>query len=195
MKRRALFLDRDGIINVDTGYVHAIEQFAFVPGIFDLVRFASVELGWAVVVATNQSGIGRGLFDEATFERLTAWMLRRFAEEGAPLTRVYHCPYHPDAGIGPYRRDHPWRKPHPGMILQAAADLDLDLANSAFVGDEMRDMQAAAAAGIEMRIRLNKAGIQTETGAPAHDVVGDLAEALALLRRRAGAAAANGGKS
>jgi D-glycero-D-manno-heptose 1,7-bisphosphate phosphatase len=191
--RRALFLDRDGVINVDTGYVHRIEQFAFVPGIFDLVRFAGQELGWAVVVATNQSGIGRGLFTEADFTRLTDWMLERFAREGAPLTRVYHCPYHPEAGIGAYRRDHSWRKPNPGMMLQAASDLDLNLAGSAYIGDDLRDMKAAAAAGIGIRIRLNTAGIFTETAEPPHDVVADLAAAKALLRQRAGAPAARSG--
>ena len=132
--RPALFLDRDGIINVDHGYVHRREQFEFVPGIFDLTRYAA-DVGVPVVVVTNQAGIGRGLFDEAAFQDITRWMCERFAAERAPIAKVYHCPYHPEFGLGAYRLDHPWRKPRPGMLLQAAADLGLDLPASAIVGD------------------------------------------------------------
>ena len=136
----ALFLDRDGVINVDHGYVCRPDQFEFVPGIFELARFWADELGWPIIVVTNQSGIGRGYFDERTYADLTQWMCGRFADEGAAIARVYHCPYHPVDGIGEFRRDHPWRKPNPGMILQAASDLALDLARSAIVGDKMSDM-------------------------------------------------------
>src|SRR5262249_61531286 len=125
-----LFVGRDGVINVDHGYVHRPEQFEFVPGIFALARFWAGELGRPIVVVTNQSGIGRGLFDETAYAELTRWMCDRFAAEGAAIARVYHCPYHPEHGLGAYRRDHPWRKPNPGMILQAAADLGPDLAAS-----------------------------------------------------------------
>ena len=177
--RPALFLDRDGIINVDHGYVHRREQFEFVPGIFELARHAA-EVGWPVVVVTNQAGIGRGLFDEAAFRELTRWMCERFAAERAPIARVYHCPYHPEFGLGAYRLDHPWRKPRPGMILQAAADLGLDLPASALVGDAMTDVAAAAAAGIGLRILVGTAHAQD--GAPAHRRVVDLAEALLALR-------------
>lgn len=177
--RPALFLDRDGIINVDHGYVHRREQFEFVPGIFDLVRHAA-EVGWPVVVVTNQAGIGRGLFDEAAFHDLTRWMCARFAAERAPIARVYHCPYHPEFGLGAYRLDHPWRKPRPGMILQAAADLGLDLPASAMVGDAMTDIAAAAAAGVGLRILVGTG--DTLDGAPAFQRAADLAEALATLR-------------
>lgn len=187
MPVRALFLDRDGVINVDRGYVHRIDQFEFVPGIFDLVRFALRELGWAVIVATNQSGIGRGLYDEADFQTLTRWMCERFRAEEAPLTRIYHCPYHPLEGIGQYRMDHPWRKPSPGMILQAAADYGLDLGGCALVGDDMRDIEAAAAAGIGLRIRVGSTAI---AAGPDHHAVGDLAQVLQVLKVRAARARA-----
>jgi D-glycero-D-manno-heptose 1,7-bisphosphate phosphatase len=177
--RPALFLDRDGIINVDHGYVHRHEQFEFVPGIFALARHAAA-VGWPVVVVTNQAGIGRGLFDEAAFHELTQWMCARFAAERAPIARVYHCPYHPEFGLGAYRLDHPWRKPRPGRILQAAADLGLDLPASALVGDAMTDVAAAAAAGFGLRILVGAA--RAEDVAPAHRRVADLAEALAALR-------------
>jgi D-glycero-D-manno-heptose 1,7-bisphosphate phosphatase len=184
MAASALFLDRDGVVNVDRGYVGRIDQFEFMPGIFELVRFAAHELRWPVIIATNQSGIGRGLFDEAAYDTLRRWMCSRFAAENAPLARVYHCPYHPVHGIGDYRQDHPWRKPNPGMFLQAARDFGLDLATCALIGDGMRDIEAAAAAGISIRIRV--APGPAAAGAD-HCAVCDLHEALDVLRLRAGA--------
>jgi D-glycero-D-manno-heptose 1,7-bisphosphate phosphatase len=178
--QRALFLDRDGVINRDHGYVGRIDDFEFVPGIFELVRLAHDDLRWPVIVTTNQSGIGRGLFDEAAYQQVTDWMCERFRAEGTPLTAVYHCPYHPEYGIGDYKRDHPWRKPRPGMILQAAADHAVDLAGSALIGDGQRDMEAGAAAGVGLLVRLDPEGRGDK--APVQTVVRDLADALKLLR-------------
>jgi D-glycero-D-manno-heptose 1,7-bisphosphate phosphatase len=180
----ALFLDRDGVINVDHGYVCRPDQFEFVPGIFELARFWANELGRPIIVVTNQSGIGRGYFDERTYADLTHWMCGRFADEGAVIARVYHCPYHPVDGIGEFRRDHPWRKPNPGMILQAASDLALDLARSAIVGDKMSDMRAGAAAGIAVRILVGSGLVRGNGRTPSYAQVADLAQALALLRSR-----------
>jgi D-glycero-D-manno-heptose 1,7-bisphosphate phosphatase len=150
----ALFLDRDGVINVDHAYVHRRDDFEFLPGIFELVR-AARGLGHRVVVVTNQAGIGRGLYTEAQFAELTAWMLGVFAEQGAPVDRVYHCPSHPTAGIGVYRVDSPLRKPHPGMLLLARDELGLDLNASTFVGDKLTDMQAGLAAGVGHNVLLD----------------------------------------
>jgi D-glycero-D-manno-heptose 1,7-bisphosphate phosphatase len=111
----ALFLDRDGVINVDRGYIHRSDQFEFVPGIFDLARFWTNELQRRIVVVTNQSGIGRGYFDENAYADLTRWMCDRFEAAHTAITRVYHCPYHPLDAIGEYRCDHPRHKPKPGM--------------------------------------------------------------------------------
>jgi D-glycero-D-manno-heptose 1,7-bisphosphate phosphatase len=91
MRSSALFLDRDGIINVDRGYIHRPDQFEFVPGIFQLARFWATELQRPIVVVTNQSGIGRGYFDENAFTELTRWMCDRFEAENAPIARLYHC--------------------------------------------------------------------------------------------------------
>jgi D-glycero-D-manno-heptose 1,7-bisphosphate phosphatase len=96
MHRSALFLDRDGVINVDHGYVHRPDQFEFVPGIFELARFWTNELSRQIIVVTNQSGIGRGYFDEGAHADLTRWMCDRFEAEHAAIARVYHCPYHPE---------------------------------------------------------------------------------------------------
>jgi D-glycero-D-manno-heptose 1,7-bisphosphate phosphatase len=182
-RSRALFLDRDGVINIDRGYVHRPDQFEFVPGIFELVRFAVHQLAWPVVVTTNQSGIGRGLFDEAAFQKLTDWMCHRFRQEQAPITRVYHCPYHPLHGIGAYRLDHDWRKPKPGMLLQAAADLDLDLPRSALIGDRIDDILAGTQAGVALLIRMVPHPRAPDAGDPPHLVVRTPSEALSVLRR------------
>jgi D-glycero-D-manno-heptose 1,7-bisphosphate phosphatase len=177
----ALFLDRDGVINVDRGYVHRIDQVEFVPGIFELARHVVHDLDWRIVVITNQSGIGRGYFDEAEYCSVTEWICERFRQENAPIARVYHCPFHPDHGIGVYRFDHDWRKPKPGMIAQAAADLNLDLAGSALIGDKLSDIEAAAAAGIPLRIRLDAEGVRSSADAPAHHVAQNLQDALRIL--------------
>lgn len=145
--RAALFLDRDGVINVDRGYVHTIAAFEFLPGVFATVR-AAAAMGLATVVVTNQAGLGRGYYDEAQFSALTAWMCDRFAAEGAPLLAVYHCPFHADA-LPPYNvADHPDRKPNPGMLLRAARDHRLDLGRSLLIGDQPSDIAAGRAAGI-----------------------------------------------
>ena len=184
MQCSALFLDRDGVINVDRGYIYRSAQFEFVPGIFELARFWTNELCRPIVVITNQSGIGRGYFDEGAYEDLTRWMCERFEAEHTAIARVYHCPYHPLHGIGQYRRDHPWRKPNPGMILQAVSDLDLDPVQSAILGDKMSDIEAGAAAGIALRILVASHDAKESEGAPSHEVVANLSEALVLLRSR-----------
>lgn len=177
-KTRALFLDRDGVINHDTGYTFKIEEFRFIDGIFDVCQTAR-ELGYLLVVATNQSGIGRGLFTEADFQRLTEWMKQQFIANGAPLAAVYHCPYHP-AGIGGYRKQSDWRKPAPGMLLQAAKDLNLDLGQSVLVGDKEHDIAAAKAAGLAASILF---GDPEQVTSNADAVLGTHLEIAAWLRR------------
>ena len=169
MATPALFLDRDGVINVDHGYVHRIEDFEFIPGIFELCRAARA-LGHKLVVVTNQAGIARGLYTEEQFHALTAWMKQRFADEGAPLDGVYFCPTHPTAGIGAYRVESEFRKPGPGMLLQAASDLDLNLQRSAIVGDKESDMQAGQSARIDTRILLQAGAQLPAVGSHTHQV-------------------------
>jgi len=155
--RRALFLDRDGIINVDQGYVHQRENFVWSDGIFELGRAAHAR-DYSLVVVTNQSGIGRGLYTEAAFAELTQWMCSEMERRGAPVARVYHCPYHPEAQLREFRSDHPWRKPSPGMILQARDDLGLDLSQSILLGDHARDILAAARAGVGTSVLVGSSG-------------------------------------
>lgn len=151
--RRAAFLDRDGVINLDRGYVFRREDFEFVPGVLDGARRLH-EMGFLLVVISNQSGIGRGLYREADFESLTEWMRGEFRDAGAPLAGVYHCPHHPTEAIGQYRHACDCRKPAPGMLLAAARDLDVDLSTSAMFGDKTSDLEAARAAGVPLRILL-----------------------------------------
>lgn len=155
--RKALFLDRDGVINVEKNYVCRIEDFEFLPGIFDLCTLA-MRLGYRLVIITNQAGIGRGYYSEADYQRLTDWMLDEFRTRGIEIDRVYHCPYHPMAGIGEYRRDSFDRKPNPGMILQARDELGLDLCRSVMVGDKDSDIEAGIAAGVKCNLKLVPSG-------------------------------------
>lgn len=145
--RRALFLDRDGVINVDHGYVHRQDNFEFVDGIFDLVAEAR-RRSLLVVVVTNQAGIGRGYYTEDDFLRLMEWVGSEFERHGGGIDGVYFCPNHPQHGVGDYRRECNFRKPAPGMFLKAAEELGIDLASSVFVGDKKTDVAAGLAAGI-----------------------------------------------
>ena len=144
---RALFLDRDGVINVNHGYVHTPERTDWVPGIFERARAARAA-GRVLVVVTNQAGIARGYYDRARFEDYTRWMHERFAREGAPLLATYYCPHHPDAGIGELKVACGCRKPAPGMLLEAARRHRLDLAASVMLGDKPSDAEAARNAGV-----------------------------------------------
>jgi D-glycero-D-manno-heptose 1,7-bisphosphate phosphatase len=176
---RALFLDRDGVINVDHGYVHSPADFEFVPGVFDTARVA-IELGYLVIVVTNQAGIARGHYGVAEFEALTRWMCERFAAEGAPIAAVYYCPYHAD-GRGAWRvADHPDRKPNPGMLLRAIREHSLDPRQSVLLGDQLSDVEAARRANLRAAALLayGKAPAGTEADA----IVGSHTEAADWLR-------------
>lgn len=146
-KRRALFLDRDGVINQEIGYLSRVDQVQFLPGVFNLCRKAK-ELGYLLVIITNQAGIARGHYSENDFLALMDWMTARFSENGAPIDRVYYCPYHPEFGVGIYKRNSSDRKPEPGMLLQAAIELNLDLGQCILVGDRFTDIRAGASAGV-----------------------------------------------
>ncbi|MFO1220833.1 MAG: D-glycero-beta-D-manno-heptose 1,7-bisphosphate 7-phosphatase [Burkholderiaceae bacterium] len=147
MADRAVFLDRDGVINVEREYLHRIDDFVFVAGAPQaLARLAAG--GWRLVVVTNQSGIARGYYGEDDYRALTAHMERELARHGVRLDAVLHCPHLPDAAVAAYRRVCDCRKPAPGMLLEAAQRLSLDLARSVMVGDKLSDVQAGRAAGV-----------------------------------------------
>lgn len=155
MSRKALFLDRDGVVNTDFGYVHKKCDFEFIPGIFELVRRAE-HLGYLIFVVTNQAGIGRGFYSEDQFNELTAWMLNIFEREFCHISEVYYSPFHPTEGIGIYKKNDHSRKPNPGMILQAVRSWDLSPSRSIMVGDNESDMEAAFRADLGQRILVDK---------------------------------------
>ena len=154
MCRSALFLDRDGVIIVDHGYVCQPKDIEFVNGVFELVAEAK-QAGFTVVVITNQAGIGRGFYSETDFHTLMSWMKDQFVERGGQIDAVYFCPYHPEHGVGHYKKDADCRKPKPGMILKAAHDLKLDLEHSLLIGDKISDVEAGMAAGVGNNLLLN----------------------------------------
>lgn len=145
--RKALFLDRDGVINVDLGYVHHSSRTIFIPGIFKFVEQA-LDLDYLPIVVTNQAGIARGYYSEQDFLDYTAWIHDVFRGRGAPLAATFYCPHHAEAGRGPLRIQCACRKPSPGMILAAATRFDIDLPASLLMGDKPSDIEAALTAGI-----------------------------------------------
>lgn len=178
--RRGLILDRDGVINVDINFLHRIADVVFVDGILALVRAAKAA-GYVVVVATNQSGIGRGLYSEAQFHTLMDWIGERFAAHGGGIDKVYFCPHHPTEAVGAYRRDCGCRKPKPGMFLEAIAEFGLDPALCWTIGDNWRDVDAGAAAGVANRVLIDP------TGTPLHQDRGHwVAPTMAEIQRMMG---------
>ena len=178
--RAALFLDRDGVINVEKDYVHRIEDVEFVDGIFTLCK-AAKNAGLVIVVVTNQAGIGRGYYTETQFRTLMDWMKDRFVERGVALDAVYQCPFHPEHGVGDYKADSFDRKPNPGMILRAQTDLDIDLAASCMIGDKASDIEAARAAGVGTAVLLGSCEYAIETDSRPDCVVQSLDEATRQL--------------
>jgi D-glycero-D-manno-heptose 1,7-bisphosphate phosphatase len=147
MNRRALFLDRDGVVNVEVGYLHRAEEVRFVEGIFSLCRTA-IKLGYRLIVVTNQAGIARGFYTEADFHTLMDFIRVELHAEQIELDAVYHCPFHPEHGVGPYKREHEDRKPGTGMLRRGAREFSLSLADSVMIGDRCSDIAAANAAGL-----------------------------------------------
>lgn len=147
MNQPALFLDRDGVLNIDHGYVGSRDRFDWVDGALDAIRYAT-EHGWLVFVVTNQSGVARGLYTEDAVRDLLGWIATTVRDHGGRIDDWRYCPYHPEGKLADYRQAHPWRKPAPGMLLDLIRAHGLDPARAVMVGDQQTDMQAAAAAGV-----------------------------------------------
>ncbi len=155
--RRALLLDRDGVINVDHGYVGRPENFEVIPGIVEVLR-AGQEHGYLLIVVTNQSGIARGYFTVEDYAVLEAHMRDHFSKFGITFTDIYHCPHHPQGIVPDLAVECSCRKPAPGLILHAADDHDIDLGQSILLGDKQTDIEAATAAGVGRAILIRNAG-------------------------------------
>lgn len=190
---RAVFLDRDGTINKpvlhrELGIIDApftVEQFELMAGASESVRILN-ELGLRVVVVTNQAGIAKGKLDEETLAAINRRMQYLLAADGAHLDGIYACPHHPDEGVEPYRQQCYCRKPNPGLLLQAAAELDLDLARSYMVGDSYTDVLAGQSAGCRTiilgKLKCDSCRLMDEAGAIPDGIASTLWEAVQIIR-------------
>ncbi|MEI8594909.1 D-glycero-beta-D-manno-heptose 1,7-bisphosphate 7-phosphatase [Photobacterium sp. Hal280] len=151
MAKPAVFIDRDGVINVDHGYVHTVDDFEYIEGVFDACKKLKAQ-GYLLVLVTNQAGIARGMYTEDEFLTLTEWMDWNFVDNGVEFDGIYYCPHHPTEGKGDYLQDCDCRKPKPGMFISARDFLKIDMARSVMIGDKTDDMTAAKAAEVGTRI-------------------------------------------
>jgi D-glycero-D-manno-heptose 1,7-bisphosphate phosphatase len=166
--RKALFLDRDGVVNVEKNYLHKIEDFELVEGIIEVCR-AYQEEDCLIIIVTNQSGISRGYYSEEDFRLLSEWMVEHFKTLGITITHIYHCPHHESIdGVCECR------KPEPGMFLEAQKAYDLDMVHSVMIGDNERDIEAAQRAGVGMNILFSSNVIESK----ANRVISSLKELL-----------------
>jgi D-glycero-D-manno-heptose 1,7-bisphosphate phosphatase len=138
---KALFLDRDGVINIDHGHVHSIESFDFIEGIFDLCRIAQ-QKGYLIIVITNQAGIGKGFYSEDDFHKLNHWMIEQFRHNGIIVSKTYYCPHKPEDNCY-------CRKPNPGMLLKAIEEFNICPFDSILIGDKKSDIIAGQNANIQ----------------------------------------------
>lgn len=183
---KAAFIDRDGVINEDREYVHRVEDFHFIPGAAEALRTLSAT-GFALVVVTNQSGIARGMFTEERYLELQTYFRERLATTGVMLDSIQYCPHLPDATVARYRRACECRKPRPGMILEAARELNIELAASIVIGDRRADVDAGRAAGVG-RCFLVRSGkpLTADDEAVADAVYDDLAACARHLSEESG---------
>ena len=151
MANKAVFFDRDGTLNVDVHYLHRPKDFKWIPEAKEAIKYVN-DHGYLAILVTNQSGVARGYYPEADIRHVYDWMNEQLSAVGAHLDALYYCPHHPTEGEAPYRQVCDCRKPAPGMLLDAAKELDIDLVNSYMVGDKGADMQAAKAAGVTHKI-------------------------------------------
>ena len=147
-KRPAVFFDRDGTLNVDTGYLHEQEKLQWMPEAQKAVKYVN-DRGYLAIVITNQSGVARGMFGEEAVKALHAYMNESLGKIGAHLDALYYCPHHPEAAVPSYRQDCDCRKPKRGLIEQACRDFDIDLGHSLMVGDSPRDVECGRGAGVK----------------------------------------------
>ncbi len=150
---KAAFLDRDGVINEDYGYVHQIEAFKFCEGALEGLKLLKSQ-NYLLIIVTNQSGIDRGLFSEFDYKKLTKQYLKKLSEKGLNIDAIYHCPHHPNYSEEIFKYCN-CRKPKPGMILDASKEFNIDLSNSIIIGDSERDLKAGKNAGIKKRFLIS----------------------------------------
>ena len=146
--KKAIFLDRDGTINVEKEYLHRIEDFEFEEGAIEALKIFQ-KLGYTLIVVTNQSGIARGYYTEEDLKKLNGYMVEELKKNGVEIAKCYYCPHHIEKGIGKYKVNCQCRKPNPGMLLKGIEEFHVDVQNSYMVGDRMSDLKAGEAAGVK----------------------------------------------
>ena len=154
-KNTAIFLDRDGTINEEVGYLDSLDKLKIIPAAYEAIQLINIS-GMKAIVVTNQSGVARGIFNEKLVKQTHVIIQAALLEKKASIDKFYYCPHHPTEGTGIYLQNCNCRKPLPGMLLQAAHDLDIELGNSYMIGDTYRDMEAAKKVGVK--------GILVKTG-------------------------------
>ena len=184
--RQAVFLDRDGTINVEVEYLQSVDQFRFIPGVPAALKRLQ-QAGFLLVVVTNQAGIGRGYYDEAALELVHRHMHAELAAAGVAIDACYFCPHHPEKGVGAYLQECGCRKPLPGMLQQAARELQIDLPRSFMVGDKLTDIEAGLSAGCRSLLVLTGYGADEAARLPegvnAYPDLPAAAEAILLEHR------------
>lgn len=155
MPIKTIFLDRDGIINKEVNYLHKIDDFEFMDGIFDCCAHFN-NLGYKIIIITNQSGIARGYYQEADYMRLTSWMLDKFKEKNINILDIFHCPHGPDSSCI-------CRKPEPGMFLDAKSKYNIEMEKSWMIGDKLIDIIAANSAGVNNTVLLKNNHSESKT--------------------------------
>ena len=157
---KAVFLDRDGTINIEKNYLHKIDEFEYLPGAVEGLK-RIYDKGYLLIIVTNQSGIARGYYSEEDFYRLNEWMISDLDTKGIKISKVYYCPHHPNASVARYRCDCNCRKPKTGMFWQAQKEFNIDFSESYAIGDKLRDLSICSETAVK-GILIGKSEIRSE---------------------------------
>lgn len=173
MALKTIFLDRDGVINQEVNYLHKIEKFKFIEGVFDACRYFQ-SLNYIIIIVSNQSGIARGYFTETDYKKLTKWILRQFSKENILISDIFYCSHSPDANCN-------CRKPKPGMFINAKIKHGIDFSTSWMIGDQESDIQAANAAGIQNTILVRSGHVINERNSKSLHIVDTIADSINII--------------
>jgi len=173
-KRKAVFIDRDGVINKEVGYLHKIEDFEFIDGVFDACKHFQT-LGYQLIIITNQSGIARGYYPEEDFHTVTKWMIRQFHNQDINILDVFFCPHGPDSTCE-------CRKPRPGMLLEAQNKHNIDMSNSWMIGDKEADVGAANAAWVDNTILVKSGHSIDEANSKAKFILKSIKDSIQIIK-------------
>ncbi|MBW4643785.1 MAG: HAD family hydrolase [Goleter apudmare HA4340-LM2] len=173
--RKALFLDRDGVINKEVNYLYKIQNFEFIAGIFETCKFFQ-QRNYLLIVVTNQSGIARNFYSEEDFIILNDWMLHEFEKQAVKISKVYYSPFHPKYGIGKYQQDSWCRKPNPGMLIQARDEFNINFCESILVGDKESDIEAGLNAGVKLNILVRSGHKVNEGSTKANAIIDSIVD-------------------